>query len=400
MSDNAATVPQEHPRAESFVLARRGLPLPAASRTPLRAPWLPAPLRSRAQPVTQRALLPVPEIAPAVEDDVEFIEGRALPATSETPAHEDEPWWMEAAHWEPQAHDASAATPPQPSADAVQKMPVPLRLVGAVQTTLTEPTSAPAFQTPLPSPSPSPLLASAPAPFPLRIAPVATVMGQITEPAPMRAALSDATEPRAQSTQSSDSSDLGQVSPMASATRAHAREEAARSDESTRHAPAQSAARLASPAQLHQEQDAPSISPMNSATRKESTASAVRASVMPSTAETPMEKARMGMLPSTSTPAPASARPTTTSTAQLMPRSAALATLQAQALNAAAAAPPKSVRIDEVALTVTVAAPSLSAPAQLPTAALSASSHATSPHATTAARPYRSAWSSYFARRD
>lgn len=47
--------------AEAYALARRGLPLPRATTSVLRAPWLPAPLRRRAVPVGAR-IVPLPAL--------------------------------------------------------------------------------------------------------------------------------------------------------------------------------------------------------------------------------------------------------------------------------------------------------------------------------------------------
>ena len=91
---------------ELFALARRGLPLPIATHSPLRAAWLPSVVRNR----------PVPAF-----DTPPPSEPRATRSTADG----DEPWWVEAAEWVPPDEvnapadqgAVTTATPPRPMDD-------------------------------------------------------------------------------------------------------------------------------------------------------------------------------------------------------------------------------------------------------------------------------------------
>lgn len=101
---------------EPFALARRGLPLITRNATPLRAPWLPPQLCSRAQALMPRMALP-PAAAPLQDaEDPQWLQPLGVfPKTvggehgEALPAPRDEPWWMEAAEWVPADAPPAAA---------------------------------------------------------------------------------------------------------------------------------------------------------------------------------------------------------------------------------------------------------------------------------------------------
>jgi len=384
----AATEPMES--MEPFALARRGLPLITRNGAPLRAPWLPPQLCSRAQAVPLRARLP--QLAPTDQDadDPQWLQPlgvfpQALPgeAVSVAQASDDEPWWMEAAEWLPA--DAPQAGP-QPIAEAAMQ-PLAAQVQAAHRSA-----ALPAAASVRPSPAPP---AAALAAKPLLVA--HTLMGAGAEGAVMRQGDSDVAS-IAQAAQEVPARPLPQAGDVQPAAPTLAAPSQGSWQIEVRHTEHERHSEL-----VIERAPSSSASPTATAARSDTEAQTGAARQSADRAEPAIAMQRMGRQVQVGVAAMDVGRSAGARPSKLSDRQAQLAQIQAQT-QAAGSGPGPRIHIDHVQVTVDAPARS-AAPAVTPPAAASAAAMASAPAAASAAmaaptRAYANAWSTYFARAD
>ncbi len=376
----------EHTAAapEPFALARRGLPLVTRNATPPRAVWLPPQLCSRAQPVVQRAT-PV-AVAPEVSDETQAWLQDVPQSPVPTPeGRNEEPWWMEAAAWVPVQEPAPAAlATPAPA-------PAP-REVATVATTVA-PASTSIPHAPLDEPRSR----------------IETVVREQLAPQTLSSALSQsaaapaAVRPASTAPMvSNPSTSRPPATPAPAAPQTVTQEQRTQVMHTTEHSVGQTVVQpMAQPAQGRAEVP---LTPLK--TRAATFIEVVRTEHEPKASTPSAATERMGAV---STPAPTPTRNADALSSPLSVVSQPAANIPAHAtereraataladIRAAAAAPvPRSVHIERIAVTVSTPEPTRAQPSPapvLPAAAMPSSAAA-------GARSYRSAWSSYFVRRD
>ncbi|MDX2298426.1 MAG: hypothetical protein NW204_01750 [Xanthomonadaceae bacterium] len=387
--------------AEAYALARRGLPLPSATTSVLRAPWLPAPLRRRAVPVGAR-IVPLPALVemPGLDEHQALAE----PATSATDAETmdaelPQPRDALASPGDMHLRDAASEFLPLPS-DARAAQPVPVQHATAAETAIAGSDASP------PSMSPARTAAG-------EVAASVTAPARVTVPAlPAHVRNREPTSPGAiLSTDATAAATVSRGTLRADATvTIAASPQAAREPEDVRHvrgdvAGGAAPSRVQAPAPIVDTQVmGSSSSPRTAAARPPSTsasssvplpapasasASAAWSSVSAKSLVTAPAAATMGL---PSPPHLAAASPRADEPVLRAPR-APLAATELAALQAPLPPAPRQLRIDRVQ--VTVQAPATATSRSQPTTAMPAPTPRSA-----APAAFRNPWSSYFSRRD
>lgn len=387
--------------AEAYALARRGLPLPRATTSVLRAPWLPAPLRRRAVPVGAR-IVPLPALVemPGLDEHQALAEPATSAMDAETmDAELPQPRDALASPGDTHLRDAASEFLPLPS-DARAAQPVPVQHATAAETAIAGSDASP------PSMSPARTATG-------EVGPPTTAPARVTvlalpadvrdrEPTPSSATLSaDAT---AAATVSRDALRADATVTIAASPQAAREPEdvrGVRGDVARGAAPS----RMQAPAPIVDTQVmGSSSSPRTVAARPPSTSASSSAPLpAPASASAPAAWSSVSAMslvtaPTAATmglPSPphlAAASPRADEPVLRAPR-APLAATELAALQAPLPPAPRQLRIDRVQ--VTVQAPATATSRSQPTTAMPAPTPRSA-----APAAFRNPWSSYFSRRD
>lgn len=387
--------------AEAYALARRGLPLPRATTSVLRAPWLPAPLRRRAVPVGAR-IVPLPALVemPGLDEHQALAEPATSAMDAETmDAELPQPRDALASPGDTHLRDAASEFLPLPS-DARAAQPVPVQHATAAETAIAGSDASPPSMSPVRTAA-GEVAASATAPARVTV-PALPADVRDREPTPSSAILS--TDATAAATASRDTLRADATVTIAASP------QAAREPEDVRHvrgdvAGGAAPSRVQAPAPIVDTQVmGSSSSPRTVAARPPSTsasssvplpapasasASAAWSSVSAKSLVTAPAAATMGL---PSPPLLAAASPRADEPVLRAPR-APLAATELAALQAPLPPAPRQLRIDRVQVTVQV--PATATSRSQPTTAMPAPTPRSA-----APAAFRNPWSSYFSRRD